>query len=279
MISVGLGLLSALFWGSGDFWGGVVSRKIGAMRAVFYAEFVGLTLLFTALLVSGEVFPAGNRFWVAFAAGAVGTFGLIILYHAMATGLMSIATPVSALLAAALPVGIGLFMDGLPGMAAMFGFLLAFAAVWFISQDSADKAQLQKLGDLTMPLFAGLCFGLYFVLIHQSSEQNVIWPMIAGRIGGTAVVVVFLVATRTPIRVGQPLPWLLIAANASLDLLGNGFYILAGQQGRMDIAAVLGSMYPGATVLLAWYVLKEKLNGLQWVGIICALAAIVLLTV
>ena len=279
MLSVSFGLLSAMFWGAGDFWGGVVSRKIGAIRAVFYAEIVGLIILFAGVAISGETFPTGNRFWVAFAAGAVGTFGLVILYHAMTIGLMSIATPVSALLAAALPVVVGIFLDGLPGILAMVGFLAAFAAVWFISQDSADKASLQKISDLALPLFSGLCFGLYFVLIHAASSENVIWPMVAGRSGGLAVVLGFMVATRTGIRAKGQLPWGLIIANTSLDLLGNGFYILAGQIGRMDIAAVLGSMYPGATVLLAWYVLKEKLNGLQWVGIACALAAIVLLTI
>ena len=279
MLSVGFGLLSAMFWGSGDFWGGVVSRKIGAIRAVFFAELVGLALLFAGVAATREAFPSMTNFWLAFTAGAVGTFGLVILYHAMAIGLMSIATPVSALLAAALPVAIGIFMDGIPGIAAMVGFLVAFAAVWFISQDSADTASLKKISDLALPLFAGLCFGLYFVLIHASSSENILWPMVAGRIGGMVIVLGFMIITKTGIQINAKLPWRLIIANASLDILGNGFYILAGQYGRMDIAAVLGSMYPGATVLLAWYVLKEKLNGLQWVGIVCALAAIVLLTV
>lgn len=279
MISVGFGLLSAIFWGSGDFWGGVVSRKIGAMRAVFYAEIVGLILLFIGILVTGEKFPSDGKIYFAFAAGAIGTFGLIILYHAMATSLMSIATPISALLAAALPVVVGMFLEGFPGPIALFGFLLAFAAVWFISQESAEMASLQKFSDLLLPLFAGLCFGVYFVLIHLGSSTTVFWPMVASRSGGMLVVVVSILVTRTSFKVDGVLPWKLVIMNAGLDILGNAFFIIAGQYGRLDIAAVLGSMYPGATVLLAWYVLKEKLNGLQKLGIVSALIAIVLLTI
>jgi drug/metabolite transporter (DMT)-like permease len=279
MTSVTFGLLSAIFWGSGDFWGGVVSRKIGAYRAVFYAEIVGLAMLFTGIAVTGEAFPEKGKFLLALLAGAIGTGGLIILYRAMATGLMSIATPISALLAAALPVAIGLFFDGLPKITALIGFFLAFVAVWFISQDSSEKLNLQKINDLFLPLFAGLCFGTYFVLIHSASDTTVIWPMVASRTGGMAVVVVAMIYTKTPWKLTEERPWKLIILNAFLDIFGNAFFIIAGQYGRLDIASILGSMYPGATVLLAWYYLKEKLNGLQWAGILSALVAIVLLTV
>ena len=279
MITVGLGIFSAVFWGTGDFLGGMVSRKVGALRAVFLSEIVGLIALFAAVWYTGENFPIGYRFLIALLAGAIGTIGLIILYHAMTVGLMSIATPVSALLSAALPVAFGILWDGNPGIAALFGFMAAFGAVWFISQDSADKASLQQISDLALPLLAGLCFGMYFVLIHEASSENVLWPMIAGRTGGMIVVIIAMLYTRTSFFPETSTPWVMVAANSSLDLLGNGFYILAGQMGRMDIASVLGSMYPGATVLLAWVFLKEKLNGLQWVGIALALAAIVLLTI
>lgn len=279
MGSVGFGLLSAIFWGSGDFWGGMVSRRIGAYRAVFYAEIVGLAMLFAGLVVTGEQFPDPGKFWLAVLAGMVGTGGLIILYHAMATGLMSIATPVSALLAAALPVVTGIFLDGIPELTALLGFLLAFLAVWLVSQDNSDKPNLQRFSDLYLPLFAGLCFGAYFVLIHSASDSTVIWPMVGSRSGGMAVVVIAMIFSKTSWKMTGERPWKLIVLNAFLDIFGNAFFIIAGQFGRLDIAAILGSMYPGATVLLAWYYLKEKLNGLQWAGIISALVAIVLLTI
>ena len=279
MLSIVFGFLAAVFWGFGDFIGGMVSRKVSALRAVFLSEIVGMPFLFAAVLIMGERFPVGNRFWIAFFAGAVGTVGLVILYHALTIGLMSIATPVSALLSAALPVAVGVYMDGLPGIAAMFGFFAAFAAVWLISQDNAAKVSLKKIGDLTLPLMAGLCFGMYFVFIHTASSENVIWPMIAGRTGGMVVVLIAMAYTKTSILPDGETPWGMITVNSVMDIFGNGFYITAGQLGRMDIASVLGAMYPGGTVLLAWRILKEKLSPMQWAGIGLALVAILLLTI
>lgn len=278
MFPVLFGLCSALSWGGGDFVGGLASRKIGAYRAVLYAEVVGLFLLFGGAILWREPMLGWQKILLAGAAGAIGSLGLLILYHAMTTGKMSIAMPVSALLAAVLPVIVGAVMEGLPAPTKFAGFACGLAGIWLVAQDTGEKTQWMRLADLRLPLFAGLCFGTYFILMHQASNETMIWPMIASRSGGTLALLVFVLARRESWRVISS-AWPLIALNAVLDVGGNVFYILAGQIGRMDVAAVLGSLYPGATVILAWLILKEKINALQKVGILAALVAIALMTV
>lgn len=278
MGSIGLGLLSSLFWGTGDFLGGVVSRRVGAVRSIFFIEVLGLILLLGLSPFFNEDFFGWQNFLIAFIAGAIGTLGLIVLYHAMTIGLMSVATPVSALFAAALPVLVSAVIDGMPGPIALTGFVLAFLAVWFISQDGEKGFHLNKLTDLKLPLIAGFGFGMYFVMIHFASTESTLWPLITGRIGGSAAIIALMMVRRVSLSTETPKPWLMIAGNASFDVLGNAFFIFAGQAGRLDMATIMASLYPLATVALAGMILKEKLAIKQWIGIAFAIIAIVLLT-
>jgi len=278
LISILFGLGSALSWGAGDFTGGLASRRTGAFRAVFFGEVIGLTLILTVALALGESIPAWGIWGLSAAAGALGSAGLLLLYHAMTKGLMSIATPVSALLAAVLPVIIGAFADGLPSLPTFLGFAFALAAVWLISRaEGNDSHILEHLADLRLPLLAGIGFGLYFVLMHAATRQATLWPMVASRLGGLLILSAAMMIRRESFRVHRS-AWTLILLNGILDVGGNAFFILAGQAGRLDVAAVLSSLYPGTTVILAWTFLKEHLSRSQWLGIAAALTAIVLLT-
>ena len=278
-MSILFGLFSALAWGGGDFFGGLASRKIGAYRAVFYGELFGLLLLFIAVGFAGEALPAQGNLLLAGVAGAIGSVGLLILYQAVRSGQMSIVMPVSALLAAALPVAVGAFLQGVPAPTKLAGFALALLAVWLVAQEDEQKTHLKRLSDLRLPLLAGLCFGTYFIIMHQASATAVVWPMVASRSGGSLIILIFMLGFRQDFKIGRGTPWGLIGLNAVLDVGGNVFYILASQIGRLDVSAVLSSLYPGATVLLAWLVLKEKINRVQWTGILAALAAIALLSI
>ena len=278
MIAILFGLGSALSWGAGDFSGGLASRKTGAFRAVFYGEVIGLALIFFVALGAGETLPAPAVWALAAAAGALGSAGLLLLYHAMTKGLMSIATPVSALLAAMLPVVIGTLTEGLPSLPTLLGFGFALAAVWLISRgEGNDSHILDHLAELRLPLLAGIGFGGYFVLMHVATRGATLWPMVASRLGGLLILIAALGLRGDSLKV-QRGAWALIVLNGILDIGGNVLFILAGQTGRMDVAAVLSSLYPGATVILAWSFLKERLSRSQWLGIGTALLAIALMT-
>lgn len=273
------GLLSAIVWGGGDFAGGLASRRVGAWRAVFYAEIIGLGLLLVALVIYREGLISTRGLLLGAAAGAIGSLGLLALYRAMEVGKMSIATPVSALLAALLPVVVGALMAGLPPLTQMAGVGLALLSIWLVSQtDGEARLRLERLSDLRLPLLAGIGFGVYFILIHRVAQEATLWPMIASRSSGTLVLVVVLFLRRE----GPAIPrasWPLVTLSGCMDVGGSLFYVLAAQTGRMDIAAVLSSLYPGITVLLAWFVLKERISSGQRLGILAALAAIVLMTI
>ena len=279
MLSSLFGLLSALTWGAGDFAGGIVSRRAGIYRAAFYGELTGMIFLAVMLAIVRERLPAWPVWAWSVSAGAIGSVGLLLLFKSMVDGQMSVAAPVSALMAAILPVIASTLTEGLPGPAKYFGFALALAAIWLISQGEGHQKKLHlHLADLRLPLLSGVCFGAYFILMHQGSRSATIWPMIAGRSAGSAVLFFFAAANHQlhwPERQVAPLVFL----NAAGDIAGNTFYILSGQFGRLDVAAVLGSLYPGTTVLLAGLILHERLNRSQWAGIFAALGAIVLMTI
>ena len=281
MLSIFLGLLAALGWGAGDFTGGIASRKTGAYRTVLYGEVIGIFVLFFVIAIFSEPIPDLRSWMFAMLAGTLGTLGLILLYHAMTLGLMSIATPVSALLAAALPVVVGIFREGLPAWTTFIGFGFALFAVWMISQGEDGVTDiLTHLADLKLPLIAGIGFGSYFVFMHEAtSTGSTIWPMVASRSGGLILITVYMLVTRSSWKVEDASAWPIITLNGILDISGNVFFILAGQMGRLDVAAVLSSLFPGATVILAWIFLKERLSLNQWIGIAAALTAIVLMTI
>ena len=279
MLSILFGLTSAISWGAGDFTGGLASRKTGAYRAVFYGEAFGLVLLLAVVLASPQPMPDLKSILLSIAAGGLGTTGLLLLYSAMARGKMSIAGPVSALLAAALPVIVGMFSDGFPGYLTLLGFGFALVAIWLISQsEDGMKDIFTHLSDLRLPLLAGVGFGLYFILMNAATRQTTFWPMIYSRAAGLLAMALFILVRRDSF-VTVRAAWPVMILNGILDVGGNFFYILAGQAGRLDISAVLSSLFPGSTVILASIILKERLTRTQWIGIFCALAAIILFTI
>jgi uncharacterized membrane protein len=281
LLSILFGLSAALGWGAGDFTGGLASRKTGAYRAVLYSEVIGVVVLFFILIVSGETVPNLKIWLLSMVAGAIGTFGLILLYRAMTTGLMSVAAPVSALLAAILPVLVGIFKDGVPKVLTVIGFGFALFAIWMISQSKGGVTDiLAHLSDLKLPLLAGIGFGSYFILMHEATSTGAtVWPMVASRTGGMILISTYMLINRVSWKVEDTSAWIMLTLNGILDISGNVFFILAGQAGRLDVAAVLSSLFPGATVVLAWIFLKERLSRNQWIGIFSALVAIVLMTI
>ena len=278
MLAIILGLISAAAWGAADFTGGLASRRTGAYRTVFYGEAIGLVIVVAVAWLVWQPIPALSVWLLSMTAGALGTSGLLLLYHSMTKGPMSIATPVSALLAALLPVVVGSILEKPPGVLVLAGFVFALAAVWLISQSQDGIPDLMRhLADLRLPLLAGVGFGSYFILMHDATRHDTLWPMVASRVGGVLILILYMTLTRQSWKPANS-AYGLILLNGLLDIGGNLFFVLAGQLGRLDIAAVLSSLYPGSTVLLAWIFLRERLSRTQWIGILAAFVAIVLFT-
>jgi drug/metabolite transporter (DMT)-like permease len=283
LLSIFYGILSAGTWGAADFIGGLASKRTSPYRVLFLAEIAGLIPFVALALLTREPIPSTlDLLWGAISS-LIGLAGLTILYRALADGKMTIAAPVSALFAALIPVIFGFFTLGAPSLTTLIGFGLAFLAVWLISQtDSSNWRFLLRgpgsLRDLRLPLLSGLFFGLYFIVIHRATLNAFFWPLVAARFAGFAAFGLYALLTRQPAMPPRDV-WGFCIINGVIDIGGNAFYILSAQTGRMDVAAVLGALYPASTVLLAWIFLKERISWIQAFGVFLAFAAIVLFTI
>jgi drug/metabolite transporter (DMT)-like permease len=274
------GLAASLCWGSGDFSGGMASRRISAASVVIAGYSVGLVVLVALALISHEQFPQwGDMLW-GVVAGLIGVLGLLVFYTALASGKMGLAAPISGVLTAAIPVLFSAATAGLPNGVQIVGFVLALAATILISRHEGPLGKATGTPrEVWLALIAGCCFGLFFILISRVSHSAVYWPLAGARLSSVASLLVFLVIRRQPIVSGiQQVAPLLVAAGI-LDALGNAFFVLAAHSGRLDVAAVLSSLYPAATVLLAALVLRERVRRVQVVGVLIALLAIPLISV
>ena len=273
--SIVFGLLSALTWGAGDFNGGLATRKSGVYAVVIFAELIGALVLLVIALVVGEPFPSLAGWLWGIAAGLVGVIGLMALYQGLATGKMGLVAPLSAVIGGAVPILYTAIFQGLPPPIQLLGFFFGLIAVWLLSSQDGVRIRIE---DLTLPLIAGLGFGFYFVLIDIATVESVYWPLVPARTVAGLLLIPIALRLRQPllpVRASAPF----VAASGTLDALGNLFFALAASTGRLDIAAVLSSLYSATTVGLAWIFLKERLNVRQWIGVAAALAAIVLVSI
>lgn len=268
--------LSAAFaWGAGDFTNGLSARRIGPFHAVLLSYIFGLTtLVIIAFALGEEIPPQADLIWGA-VAGLLGMTGLGFLLRGFATGRMSIVAPVSAVMTAAIPVIFSAFTEGLPGQLQIFGFVLALASIWLLSlrEEHGDRP-----AGLAMAILAGLGFGGFFITLNQIGEGAVFWPLVAGRFVSLILLAVIAFFSRRKIVPASP-PWGLLAMGGILDVVGNYFFLLAVQMGRLDIASVLASLYPAITTILAWLIIKEHMTRVQTFGVAVAIFAIVLITV
>lgn len=270
------GLISALTYGAADFTGGLIAKRTSSLGIVILGHIGSLFLLVPFALLLGEALPPAKDLFFTTLAGVAGGLGLILLYRSLAEGQMSLASPVSALVAASLPVLVGLWTQGLPGTTMLVGFALALAAIWLIAQNGKIRL-VNILAEIRMPFISGIFFGLFFIGMAQGSANAVIWPVVATRLGSIPSLLLYASLTRQP-WLPERKHWGSIGLISLLDTAGNLFYILAAQVGRLDLAALVSSLYPGSTVALARIVLKEKITPSQMVGILCALVALVFIS-
>ena len=272
------GLASALTWGAADFGGGIASKKSSPYAVVFWGDLVGMTAVAVLAAALGDPLPSLRSVGFAVLSSFCGAIGIIMLYRALAGGKMSIAAPVSALMAAVIPVVVGFVAVGLPKWLTISGVGLALVSIWLVARTEREGRVRIHWADVRLPLFAGVLFGLFFIFMHEAASESALWPAVLLRISSAILLAGIAFFKKESLAVVRDHWWLIVFVGI-FDVAGNVFYILSAQTGRMDIAAVLGSLYPGATVALAWLVLKEKISGSQWLGIIAALMAIVMISV
>ncbi len=269
-----LALSAASCWGSGDFTGGLVSRRSSVFRTVLISYSVGLLAVVIVALARAEPLPSRSDLAWGALSGLLGMIGLGFLFQGFATGRMGIVSPVSAVLATALPVIFNTLTEGPPGYLALSGFGIAILGIWLLSRPEKMGGRPAGLG---LAVAAGLGFAGFFITLDQVGPNAVFWPLAAGRLAACLAMLLFALVTRRPVWV-KGTPMLLLSLAGVLDVGGNFFFLLAIQNGRLDIASVLGSLYPAVTALLAGLIAKEHLTRAQIAGIGAAVAAIALIT-
>lgn len=241
---------------------------------VLISQVVGAALALVLALARAEALPTTADLGWAFAAGVAGSIGITSLYHGLATGRIAVVAPVTGVLAATIPVAAGWFLQGTPSGLQVIGIGLAIAAVVLVSistDPTSDRAAGVRFG-----LLGGLGFGLFNVFASRFAEGSVFGPLVVVRVFEALTVATFVLGTHRAWRIPRSVLLLAMAVGIG-DMAGNGFFILAAQAGRLDIAGVLSSLYPVTTVVLATILLHERVTRRHAVGIAFAFSAIVLI--
>ena len=270
-----LALTSAFVWGAGDFSGGFAARRSNQYKVLALAALSGMAILLGAAVLRGESLPSpASTIW-AMLAGASGGLGLAALYRGLSLGHAASVAPTAAVVGAVLPVAFSGLVEGLPGRTRLVGFALAFLGIWLVSQTIRQDIEVSRMS-FALACLAGAGFGGFFIFIAQVERGLVFTPLIVTRCITLCVALVLLRIRRLPWGPLTPNPTALVAG--VLDAGGNVFYLLAKQATRLDVAAVLSSLYPASTVLLSCILLKEKVTRTQWLGVAVCLAAIIFIT-
>lgn len=289
-MAVVLGLLVALFYGSGDFFGGVAAKRTPAVTVVL-GSFTLATLLVGVITLGWELIgapptPEPRDLWLGVAVGVTGPVAVGLLYRGLAMGRMSVVAPTTAVVAAIVPLVWALVDGERPSGIALVGVVVALVSIVLVAgapehDDHPEDAATAPLAQVIPPAVAsGLGFGALYVLLSETGPDAGLWPLLVARpvaVALTAVAAVVLVR-----RAGRPLQaivpvrasWAPVAGAGVLDITANGIYLAATNAGLLSIVAVLSSLYPAATVLLARIVLGERLHRIQVVGLVLAAAGI-----
>lgn len=272
-----IALAAAAVYGAGDFFGGLASKRESVFTVVPVTGLFGLAIALASVPIFSPGAPNPRDLELGALVGLVGGVAIACLYRGLAIGSMSIVAPITAVIAAVVPVGFGLVAGERPSAVVIAGIVLAIGAVALISssshEDVSGQAEPRRAG-LIEAVCAGVGFGLLYVILSQTSRG--MWPLVAARVVSVASVAAVALALR---RFSRPSAASLrtMACSGILDMGGNVLYLLSLRYTYLAVAAVITSLYPASTVMLARLVLAEKLGRLQWVGVGCAAVGIALI--
>ena len=279
---IGLGLAASFFWGASDFLGGLATRKAHVVMVVAMAHSLSLVLLLLIALVTHSPVPPERFALLGLSAGVFGGLALILYYQALSLGEMGLTTALTGLLTALVPVAYSFLTQGRPKSTQIAGFVLAGAAIALIAYAPAGRPRPLALG---LASLSGLGFGVFLVVLKVGSTHGLIWQLIYSRMASATLAagVVVLIALREQ---GASLRkqvstnrFLWVAGSAGvLEATGSLLYMRSASEGRLDVAAVLASLYPVVTIVLAAWFLKERTTSSQALGMALALGAVVLVS-
>jgi drug/metabolite transporter (DMT)-like permease len=278
MLAIALGLAASLSWGVADFLGGIQSRRMPVVAVVLGSQLAGLTLVAVVVVARGEPLPGGDFLLYAALSSVGGIIGLTAFYKALSIGAMGVVAPLSST-GAVIPVAVGIATGDRPSALQGIGVAVAIAGVILASREAGEEAQRSRAvsAGAGFALISAIGFGCFFLAIDRASDDDVIWAVCVNRTVSVTLLGLALLATRPKLGL-KPADMRMLAIVGILDIAANGLFALAATKGLVSVVAVLSSLYPVITVILARMVLKERLHAVQRLGAFAALAGVALIS-
>jgi drug/metabolite transporter (DMT)-like permease len=265
-----LAIAGALGWGVGDFLGGIASRRLAVLTVLVVSQTVGLVGVYLWVVLAGDPFPGVAELLPAAAAGVAALAGLAALYRGFALGAMGIVAPISAA-SPIVPLTVDAAHGQVPSVLQWLGVGLVLTGIVVLSWESSHDGRARIAAGAGLAVVAALGFGLFFVGIDAGSDESAAWAVAAARTASVPVAVVAALVTATALTAPRRLlP--LVAAVGVFDTGANVFVAAATTRGAVGTVAVLSSLYPVTTMLLAWLVLGERLGRPKRLAAAAALA-------
>lgn len=272
-MAVLLSLLSAVLWGSADFGGGLLTRRLPAYAVVGVSQAFGLVAATAAALVVGLDGPLDWAPW-AVLSGLAGAAALVCFYAALATGTMGVVSPIAAL-GAVVPVVVSVASGEQPSALAMAGVVVALLGA--VAASGPELRGGTGLRPVLLAVAAGFGFGLTLLFLAYGAERSSVLTLWGMRLTSVTLFAVAALVARSLGGVRRAhLPGLLAVGIG--DVTANLLFALATQRGLVSVTSVLSSLYPVVTVLLAWALLHERLQRIQQVGVAAALVGVALIS-
>jgi drug/metabolite transporter (DMT)-like permease len=277
VLAVALGLASSLSWGISDFLGGLKARKLQLLTVLLLSQAVGLTLIAVIVAVRSEPVPPGEHVLYACLSGLAGVAGLAAFYRGLAVGAMAVVAPISGT-AAAIPVAVGVISGERPGGLQVAGIALALAGVALASRELPEEGGSARIAaGVGLAMLAAVGFGSFFVAMDAASEEDLFWAICFNRVTSVSALVILALVLRPRLAVGRgDAPALL--AIGTLDIGANTLFAAASTEGLVSLVAVVASLYPVVTILLARAVLGERIRRPQQAGVVLALMGVALIS-
>lgn len=298
-----LGLTAAIIWGAADFSGGIGARYLRVYWLLAISHASSLVALVLIAAFQHDPVPSERILIYGLISGLAGGIALLVFYYALSLGSMGTTAAVTGLLTAALPVAFSLATIGTPSHRQLIGFLLAAGAIWLISSPSSPNEQVVEgqRKKLVLAAVSGIGFGIFLIALREANGGGLLWPLAASRVGSLFLAIAGglilsrgrfivkpdsridlpsrssdsidrMVRRRVLIGIGLGL------VTGAFDTSGNFLFVAATRIGRLDVAAVLSSLYPASTILLAIWLLHERTSRRQAIGMTAALVAVALIS-
>jgi len=276
MTPVLLSLAASCCWGVADFVGGLQSKRVAIPVVLAIVEGIGLVLVLIVIVATGEPFPGGRAVVLSLVGGVAGVLALGCFYRALSIGTMSIVAPISAT-GVALPVIVGIATGDRLSALVSAGLAVTVVGVILASREAHEDEVGAAAGRLSigLALIAAVGFGSYFVLSDAAADDSIWWFLVLSRV--IPVPALIALAWRRGMSVPAPRTALVLAVGGTLDCGATGLYALANTKGALSIVAVVGSLYPVMTVVLARVVLGERIRPVQGAGVAAALAGVAMI--